>query len=152
MISLNKNTCYSLYRYLFFLLIIFCLFACSNDGPTNPGNQNPLSDKITVGTETQEINQDIGTGGGTIIISNTGSVLNGMEIIVPKQGYNENRPYTISSSPIIEHKLGEYFTPASPMITINNGGGYSEQPITIKVPVEKNNDDFIMGFLFNEIT
>lgn len=152
MISLNKNIFYSFYRYLFFLLIIFYLFACSEDGPTNPGNQNSLSDKITVGTETQEITQEIGTGGGKIIISNTGSVLNGMEIIVPEKGYNENRTYIITSSPITNHKLGEYFNPASPMITINNGGGYSKMPITIKVPIVKNDDEFLMGFLFNEIT
>ena len=126
-----------LYFLSLFLIIIFLLFGCSEDGPTNPGNQNSLSDKITVGTETQEITQEIGTGGGTIIISNTGSVLNGMEIIVPEKGYNENRSYTITSSPITSHKLGEYFTPASPMITINNGGGYSEMPITIKVPITR---------------
>ena len=143
---------YFLYFLSLFLIIIFLLFGCSEDGPTNPGNQNSLSDKISVGTGTQEITQDIGTGGGTIIISNTGSVLNGMELTVPENGYDETRSYTITSSPIIDHKLGEYFNPASPMITINNGGGYSEMPITIKVPINKNDDEFLMGFLFNEIT
>lgn len=142
------------YRFVFILISVFImfLFGCSEDGPTNPGNQTPISDNVAVGEETQEITQDISPTGGTIIISNTGSVLNGMELIVPEKGYNENRTYIITSSPIISHKLGEYFNPVSPMITIKNGGGYSEESITIKVPINKNNDEFLMGFLYNEIT
>lgn len=134
-----------------FLILFFPLFYCSDKGPTNPVNQNKLSDKISVGDATHEVSQDISPTGGKVTISNQESRLNGLEIIVTENGYDKNRTFVISSSPILEHKLGEYFNPVTPMIIIENGGGYSDMPMSIKVPIKKEDDEFILGFFFNEL-
>lgn len=132
----------------------FLIFnTCSEDSnPVKSESPKILSDKLTVGEETKELTQDIGPGGGSIIISNTESVLNGMEIIIPSEGYSNSRTYSISSSKIIDHKLGKYVNPVSPLISIKNGGGYSDMPIKIKVSIHKEPDEFLIGFLFNEVT
>jgi len=97
----------------------------------------------------EEISQDIGPSGGKIIISNSESDLNGLEITIPEEGYNEVRTFNISSAPITNHKYGDYFNPISPLIIIKNGGGYSKLPMKIKIPITKNKEEFIIGFLFS---
>ncbi|MCP5062392.1 MAG: hypothetical protein GY936_08015 [Ignavibacteriae bacterium] len=139
--------------FILLLVSLFVFYSCSSDSnPTDPTNNISTSDQIEVGEKTVEVSEDIGTGGGSIIISNSESVLNGLEITVPTEGYTETRNYIVSSAPITNHKFGSNFNPVSPMITIQNGGGYSEMPITIKVPVTKASDEFLIGFLYNEIT
>ncbi len=137
---------------VFFIISLLFLNTCREDSPTEPEKSQILSDNITVDPETHVLTQEISSSGGSIIISKSDSELNGMEIIVPEKGYNESRTYIISSSPIKEHTLGEYVNPVSPLITIKNGGGYSEMPIRIKVPIQKEPDEFLIGFMFNEVT
>ena len=140
--------------YFILLFIIFISNSCSEDKPTEPTteNNNFTSDAISIGEFTHEISEDVGVGGGTIIVSNPESELNGLEITIPKDGYNETRNFKVSSAPITNHKLGENFNPVSPIITIQNGGGYSEIPMKIKIPVTRANNEFLIGFLYNEVT
>ena len=75
-----------------------------------------------------------------------------MEIKIPENGYSESRNYKVSTATITDHKFGEYFNPVTPIITIKNGGGYSEMPMSVKLPVNRNNNEFLMGFLYDEIS
>jgi len=127
------------------ILFAFIITSCSID-------DDILSDIISIGEIKEEISQDIGASGGTLVISNPESSLNGLTITVPQNGYNETRNFSVSSAQITNHKIAEYFNPISPMILIKNGGGYSETPMTIKIPIEKAEDEVVMGFFYNEIT
>ena len=138
------------------LLIPFIIISCSKD-ENNPNGPNTddnifISDVISIGEFKQEISQSIGSLGGTIVISNSESSLNGLAITVPPNGYNETRNFSISFAKITNHKLGEYFNPISPIISIKNGGGYSRTPMRIKIPIEKQDGEFAIGLLYNEIT
>lgn len=135
------------------LLSLIFLTSCKEENNiSNPEEETILSDKITIGETVEEATGIISTDGGNLVVTNPDSKINGLTITVPEQGYNETKNYIISSAPITNHKLGGYFTPISPLITIQNGGGYSEMPIKIKVPIKKEADEFLVGFLFNEIT
>lgn len=135
------------------LFSIIILFACKEENNIiNPEEEPTKSDKITIGETVEEATGTITTGGGTLVVSNPNSKINGLTITVPSSGFNETKNFVISSAPITNHKLGENFNPVSPLITIQNGGGYSEMPVTIKVPIEKETDEFLIGFLYNEIT
>ena len=141
---------------LIILVISLIFISCSSDEKktTEPNTIDDIfiSEVISIGEIKEEISQDIGSSGGTIVISNSESSLNGLSITVPPNGYNETRNFTISSAQIINHKLGQYFNPISPIISVNNGGGYSGTPMRIKIPIQKAEDEFAIGFLYNEIT
>jgi len=138
--------------YVFFLSL-FILTSCSDNKPTEPDDDdNTTPGVISTGEVTQEISEDVGSGGGTVVVSNSESKINGLTITVPANGYGETRNFSISSAPIKNHSLGTNFNPISPMISIKNGGGYSEGPMTIKIPIQKATDEFAVGFFYNEIT
>ena len=128
---------------LLILLSTFLFQTCSDDNsPTEPNdNNNPTSDVISIGEVTQEISKIIGTDGGKVVVTNSDSPINGLTITVPQKGYDETRNYTVSYAPITSHDLGENFNPISPMITIKNGGGYSDMPLSIKVPLKKESNE-----------
>ncbi len=136
-------------------LFTFLLFqTCSdNNSPTEPPvNNTSSSGAISTGEVIQETSKNIGTEGGTVEVTNSDSPINGLKITVPQKGYNETRNFTISYAPITSHTLGENFKPISPMISIKNGGDYSEMPMSIKVPIKKEIDEFAVGILYDEIT
>jgi len=75
-----------------------------------------------------------------------------MVITVPVNAYSDSRTFNISYAPIQGHNFGSNFNPITPMIMIKNGGGYSSDMMTIKIPIKKAADEFAMGFLYNEVT
>ena len=146
---------YSIYlrkiTFSFFALLIFSF--CSEKKSTEPiPDDISLSGVISTEEFAEEISQDIGTSGGTLVITNSNSLLNGLTLTVPTRGYSETRTYSISSAEISKHQLGEYFNPISPLIQIKNGGGYSEYPMRVRIPISKADDEFVIGFFYNEIT
>ncbi|MEE9430117.1 MAG: hypothetical protein V3V16_03690, partial [Melioribacteraceae bacterium] len=147
--------------YKYFILINFAILlsllafnSCKEESnPIDPVEKDkPLTGTVSTGEFTKEITKDIGTGGGTIEISNSKSPINGFKITVPQKGYGETRNFSISTATITNHKLGDNFNPISPLITIKNGGGYSEIPMQIKIPIAKKSDEFIIAFLYDEVT
>ncbi|MFC2132094.1 PKD domain-containing protein, partial [Bacteroidota bacterium] len=92
----------------------------------------------------------ISSGGGKILISGTASELEGMELQVADGSYNESKEFKISYSDIIKHNLGIDFNPVTPVIEIDNGGGYSEQVMTLKIPIDVNSNEFAMAFYYDE--
>ena len=134
-------------------LSLFVIISCSEDSnPTDPNENNPISGNISSGEAIEEISTDIGPAGGTVSVSNTESPINGLTITVPSESYAETRTYSVSYSEISEHELGEYFNPISPLITIKNGGGYSDEAFDVKIPISKGDDEFTVGILYDEIT
>lgn len=122
------------------LLLLFSTFlfqTCSDDNSPTELNDNskPTSGVISTEEVTQEISQIIGADDGKVVVTNSDSPINGLTITIPQKGYNEARNYTVSYANITSHDLGANFNPISPMITIKNGGGYSEMPILIKIPI-----------------
>ena len=45
--------------------------------------------------------------------------------------------------------FGQYFYPITSLITVENGGGYSEEMITVEIPVQAPPDHFAMGLLYD---
>ncbi|MCW8850901.1 MAG: PKD domain-containing protein [Melioribacteraceae bacterium] len=140
---------------LILLLVLSLLIfnSCTKESnPIDPDENEPKSGKISTGDIIDEISVDISPAGGTVIVSNVDSPINGLTITVPKESYNETRTYSVSYAEITEHELGEYFNPISPLITIKNGGGYSDEAFDVKIPISKADDEFAVGILYDEIT
>jgi hypothetical protein len=117
------------------------------------GNYTPappaVQGTITTGAPAIADTKTIGSSGGKITISKPGDPLNGLELTVPAKSYNGDKKFEILTADIQGHTFGKYFKPVSPLIRIENGGGYSNELITLKIPVQTAPGIFAMPFLFN---
>jgi PKD domain len=138
------------------ILTTFCLLFTSckknSSNPVTSNSQGSTSGNIQTGTTVTVNTSTVTPTGGTIKISSPGSPVNGMTITIPANAYSDNRSFSVSYAPIKSHNFGSNFNPISPMIIIKNGGGYSSDMMTVKIPIRKADDEFAMGFLYNEVT
>ncbi len=133
-----------------------------DNGDNSGGGPSPLEGSqviqvakgqiVTSGAPVQVASQTVAPSGGTISVSKPGDPLNGMQIDVPTGAYPGATTFSVSSAPISGTTFGEDFDPVSPLITIENGGGHSEEILTVKVPVTVSEDDFALAFQYDEKT
>nr|QNO55818.1 hypothetical protein LEBEIBBM_00033 [Methanosarcinales archaeon ANME-1 ERB7] len=107
---------------------------------------------ITVGETVKVGTATISSDGGTISVNKSGHLLDGLIIGVPEGAYSAATKFEISYSPIEEHSLGKYFNPISPLIDIENGAGYAQELMIVKIPVSIPDGYFAMAFFYNEDT
>lgn len=105
-----------------------------------------LGSAVTIGTTT------IGSEGGVITVESPGSVIDGMTLSVPAGAYAADNTYTVSETEIKSHKFGPLFDPITPLITIDNGHGFSDIPMTLTVPIQLAEDEFAMAFFYDADT
>ena len=125
--------------------------AVAGTGPTRPHPPVRTGD-ITTGQKAEAASQSISTSGGTIAINKSGDPLDGFVIDVPAKSYPDSHTFKVSSAPITKQTFGSDITPVSPMISVDNGGGYSDEIMYIRVPVKVPEDSFAMGFIYDEKT
>jgi hypothetical protein len=95
--------------------------------------------------------QVIEPAGGAVTVRRPGDPLDGLVLDVPQGSYPNPQQVTVSHSPVNSHTFGEYFTPATPLISIENGGDYSEKLITLSIPVDIPADHFAMAFYYDDV-
>jgi hypothetical protein len=144
---------------LFFVVVSLILSGCqSQTSKTTSPASAPATiaagklNTITLGTSVDLGSETIGSGGGGVTISKQGDPLDGLSIDVPPEAYKSNLTYKISSAPVVNHTFGKDFKVASPLITVDNGGGYAGQFITVRVPVKIPEDHLAMGFFYDSKT
>jgi len=133
-------------------------------GSTSESGGNPSSGGQTVirppkptgtvatGAPTPLTSSPIGPNGGTVTVQKPGDPLDGLEIQVPPGSYPDNRQFEISSAAVNSHTFGQYFTPATPLISIENGGDYADELMSVTIPVEVPTDHFAMAFYYDGAT
>ncbi len=122
---------------------------------TSSGNAtgyHPRTGDISLGTKVNAVTQTIGTSGGYVAISKAGDPLDGFTIYLPPDTYPGNCSFKVSYAPITSQSFGADINPVSPMISIDNGGGYSDEMMYIRVPVKVPDGYFAMGFIYDEQT
>ena len=90
------------------------------------------------------------TSGGTITYTKAGDTLSGLSIVVPNGGYSDPRTFTVSYKTVTKASLHEGTHLLSPLITVSNGGGYSDSIMTMTIPVKVPDGDFAMAFAYND--
>jgi hypothetical protein len=136
---------------LFFLaMAILLVVACTPDrDPIKPGPDTGTG-TIRVGTFVPAGSVSVGPAGGTVDI--TEGPIRGFKIEVAPDAFPETKTVVVSSAPVTEHSLGPDFNPISPMIRVDYGGGYAEEPMLVHVPVQVPAGHFAMGFYYDEET
>lgn len=107
---------------------------------------------ITTGSAVVAATGTIGQSGGTITVSQPGSAINGLKFEAPAGAYPSGQQVTISSAPVTGTTFGSNFNPATPMIEINAGKAYAEEPVLVTIPVNIPDDQFAMAFYYDETT
>lgn len=125
-----------------------CLFLSCKDAPLLPD----ATPKITTGASVEVASQSIPATGGTVVVRHPGSSIDGMEIKVPNRGYVDTRRFVVTSKEITKHSFGDEIHILTPLIEISNGGGYSDEPMSIRVPVRIPKGQFALAFQYNEAT
>ena len=137
------------------ILLTFSLLLSSCAKPPASSPSAPprgITGTITTGKETTAATGSISPSGGSIAVTDPASPLKGLEITVPPNSYSNATPFKVSYSPVEKHTFGDNFNPISPMITVDNGGGYSEEIMEVKIPVKVPEGQFAMGFLYDDKT
>jgi len=140
-----KNTlgCKVVYLVLVILLLVTAVPGCGAGGGGKRGSLS-LGGVVELATET------VASSGGTMSITKPGYIPDGFQIEVPAGSYADSRTFKISYAPIMKHSFGDDFNPITPLITVTNGGGYSEEIMSVTIPVEVPPDYFAMGFLYDD--
>ncbi len=133
------------------VLLVNVVIPSFTGGPSAVPQHGPTG-TISTGKSQNIESQNIPPSGGAITVEKPGDPLHGMGIVVPPNSYPDNRSFTISSAPVRGHTFGDNFNPISPMITVENGGEYSEELMLVTIPVIIPDDSFAMAFLFDEAT
>jgi hypothetical protein len=107
---------------------------------------------ILTGPSEPVITGKLPTGGGTITVDNPGSPLNGMTIAAGPDCWPSGQKVSVSASPITSHSFGEYVSPVTPLITIDAGEGYSNEPVFVQIPVKTTKKQLSMAFYYDEAT
>lgn len=134
---------------LYIIVLVLILTSAALSGCIQTDEQKPVA-TINVGDSVNLRSESIGSTGGTISVSKPGDALDEMQIIIPENAYSDSTEFSISYSPIVDHTLGEYFNPITPLIHVDNGRGYSEDFMTVTIPVEIPDGYFAMPFYFDE--
>jgi len=128
-------------------IIIMALAGCGGGGG---GGDEANKGGIVTGSKVDAITQAINPSGGNITYTKAGDALDGLQIEVPANAFTSQTMFEVSYAPVESHTFGENFNPISPLITIDNGGGYSEELITVKIPIQLPDDQFAMAFYYDD--
>jgi hypothetical protein len=112
--------------------------------------QPPVTGTITAGPKADLIAGTVNPSGGVLTVTKPGDPLDGLKLEVPSGAYSDTRNFKISQAPVQSHTFGKDFNPISPLITVENGGGYSGDTMILKIPVKIPAGYFAMAFFYNE--
>jgi len=128
------------------LVIILGLSGCSK---SSKPKRTPAG-TLKLGTSTVAATGTVSTAGATIAVSQANSVLNGLQMTVPANSYPNTRQFKISSAPVESQTFGSSFSPVTPLISVDNGGGYSNEIISLQIPVQVPAGNFAMAFYYDD--
>lgn len=137
---------------IFIVLLILTGCKKNDSNPVAPTTNGNSGGKIQTGNTVVLVNQQVGPGGGTVTINKPGDPLDSLVLTLSPGSYQTTKTFKITYAPITGNQLGQYFNPISPLINISYDGGYSAEPIKIKIPVNIPAGKFAMGFLYDKST
>jgi hypothetical protein len=108
--------------------------------------------EFTLGQKVDLVSQSISNDGGGVVVSKPGDPLDGFLVGVPPQSSVAGRTFKVSYAPVTKQTFGDDFAAASPLITVDNGGVYSDELMYVRVPVKIPEGYLAMGFLYDEKT
>lgn len=116
-----------------------------------PDTRQSATGKITVGEPVAVTQTEVPASGGEIEYTRSGDPLSGLTVTVPANAYPDKRTFKVSYAPVTGATFKD-LKAVSPLITVDNGGGYSSEMMKMTVPVKLAPGEFAMGFLYDDRT
>lgn len=131
-------------------IVVFALwFQCSpRSNSTGIDNTDPTDTTSKILPLRVIAEQNIGTSGGTITVSDSSGSVNGIQISVPPAASPTPRTYTVSAGTLSKTPFSNSTQLVSPVVRIANGGGYLDSALRIRIPIHISATQFAMGFLY----
>ena len=123
-----------------------------NSKPADGGNNQARMLTIETGESVPAGSQVIPAGGGTMALAGPGSPVDGLRIEVPAGAYDGDKTFVVSYRPITGHTFPPNVTPISPLIQVDNGGGYAGDLLFVTIPVSLEPGDFAFVYQYDEQT
>jgi hypothetical protein len=128
------------------LLICGAVFIFNSVLPGLTGSKG----KLVLGSQQAVVAVDIPATGGSIAVTDPASQIPGLKVSVPSGAYGTKTNFKVSTTAIEKHTFGKGFTPITPLITIDNGHGFANQPMTVTIPIKISKDEFAMAFYYDK--
>jgi antitoxin component YwqK of YwqJK toxin-antitoxin module len=87
-----------------------------------------------------------------VTVNKPGDPLHGLQITLRTNAFSAVMPLEVSYAPILSQTFGRMINPLTPLIQIENGGGYARQPIILKVPIQLPANHFALAFYYDPNT
>lgn len=146
-------------KLILILVLLAFVLSCKKSGEpiseeevTPPVVQNIISKNITTSSFTEVSNSTVGLSGATVKISKPNTPADGIEIVIPANSYTSSQSLKVSYAEIKSHQFGANFNPISPIISVILDGGYSNELISITIPVKIPSGHIPLGFFLDETT
>jgi len=110
----------------------------------------PRSSNLKLSKTQTVASANIDTTGGVVTVNNVGSSINGMTINVPGGAYDKKMNFKVSTTAIDSNKFGDKFTPVTPLISVDNGHKFANEPMTVSIPINISKDEFAMAFYYDK--
>ena len=124
----------------------------STDVQSTTPHDPPRTGDIVTGPKTELAAKSVGPSGGMVAVSKPGDALDGFVIDVPDKAFTGSQTFKVSSAPITKQSFGNDINPITPMITVDNGGGYSDKIMYVRIPARVPEGCFAMGFIYDPAT
>ena len=115
------------------------------DGSSLPTARPALTGTVTRGVERRIGSGTADPGSETTLTAPEDGPAAGLELVIPGDAFATTTTFTLSATPIDIDGFGGLVTPASELITVENGGAYAASPILVTVPVTIPDDSFALG-------
>lgn len=109
----------------------------------------PRLGSLTTGPELVIGTRTVTAAGANITVKQPGDPVDGTKIFIPPNSYANPTTFKVTSAPITGNTF-PHITPISPLITIDNGGGYAEGIMKVTIPVKIPPGYFAMGFFYDK--
>ncbi len=120
-------------------------FDIGGDGSSLPSARPALTGTVSRGKARVIGNGTAAPGRETTIAAPAGGSAAGVSLAIPVGAYAAKTRFTLSATPIDISGFGGLVTPASDLLTVENGGAYAATPILVTVPVTIPSGSVAMG-------
>jgi hypothetical protein len=140
-------------------MVIAVVAGCGNPGSSAPpaSSQPPAASPSSQAKRTLTVGAPVKIAAGvsipgkdtTIPGSTSDPDLQGFEILIPAGAYAEETTFSASAAAITNSTFGPLVKPLSALITIENGGGYADLPVAVRIPAAIPADAVAGAFYFD---
>jgi hypothetical protein len=138
-----------MFRKLVLVGIVIILLASALFGGCGAKKTPAPAGGITLGKAVEALAQPVGPSGATLTVTQADSPIKGLVLTVPPNAYSTTRDFKISCEPVEKHTFGTNFNPVTPLISIQNGGGYAGDIVDLQIPVNVPAGQFAMAFYYD---